>query len=145
MQQIERYGVIALVFLLVTIVAISFWGDSKSPGFWARLTGKSQPKPEQVAKLDTPALPPQIADPNLPMSPGAPAAQPQPVPSLGQVNPPTTIDNPTSGVGTSPQPPFASDVINAPPPTASGPIGQPAVATPPAPKTAPVTGRSEYT
>ncbi len=39
MQQIERYGVIALVFLLVTIVAVSFWGDNKSPGFWSRLTG----------------------------------------------------------------------------------------------------------
>lgn len=50
MQQIERYGVIALVFLLVTIVAVSFWGDSKSPSFWSRLTGKSEtPK---VAQLD---------------------------------------------------------------------------------------------
>ena len=44
MQQIERYGVIALVFLLVTIVAVSFWGDSKSPGFWSRLTGRGTKK-----------------------------------------------------------------------------------------------------
>jgi nucleoid-associated protein YgaU len=44
MQQIERYGVIALVFLLVTIVAVSFWGDSKSPGFWSRLTGRGAKK-----------------------------------------------------------------------------------------------------
>lgn len=29
MQRIERYGVIALVFLLVTILAVSFWGESK--------------------------------------------------------------------------------------------------------------------
>jgi nucleoid-associated protein YgaU len=50
MQQIERYGVIALVFLLVTIVAVSFWGDSKSPGFWARLTGKA--KKQDVAQLE---------------------------------------------------------------------------------------------
>jgi len=42
MQQIERYGVIALVFFLITIVAVSFWGDSKSPGFWSRLTGRAQ-------------------------------------------------------------------------------------------------------
>jgi len=42
MQQIERYGVIALVFFLITIVAVSFWGDSKSPGFWSRLTGRGQ-------------------------------------------------------------------------------------------------------
>ncbi len=50
MQQIERYGVIALVFLLVTIVAVSFWGDSKSPGFWARLTGKG--KQAEVAQVE---------------------------------------------------------------------------------------------
>jgi nucleoid-associated protein YgaU len=42
MQQIERYGVIALVFFLITIVAVSFWGDSKSPGFWSRLTGHAK-------------------------------------------------------------------------------------------------------
>jgi nucleoid-associated protein YgaU len=45
MQQIERYGVIALVFFLVTIVAVSFWGDSKSPGFWSRLTGRAKQEP----------------------------------------------------------------------------------------------------
>lgn len=54
MQQIERYGVIALVFLLVTIVAVSFWGDSKSPGFWSRLTGKA--KKEEVAKVEPPVV-----------------------------------------------------------------------------------------
>ncbi len=141
MQQIERYGVIALVFLLVTIVAISFWGDSKSPGFWARLTGKGQPKPEQVAKLDTPALPPQIADPNLQLSPAAPTNVPQTLPSLGQVNPPTTIDNPTTGAGTMPQPPFATDVVIAPTPGVPS-VQQPAP-TPPVTKTPPA-GRSEY-
>jgi len=45
MQQIERFGVIALVFLLITIVAVSFWGDSKSPGFWSRLTGHAKQEP----------------------------------------------------------------------------------------------------
>ncbi|MEY4775479.1 MAG: hypothetical protein RIT40_2514 [Planctomycetota bacterium] len=48
MQQIEKYGVIALVFLLVTIVAVSFWGDSKSPGFWSRLTGGSKTEVAQT-------------------------------------------------------------------------------------------------
>lgn len=52
MQQIEKYGVIALVFLLVTIVAVSFWGDSKSPGFWSRLTGGEK---EEVAQATAPA------------------------------------------------------------------------------------------
>lgn len=37
MQQIERYGVIALVFLLVTIVAVSFWSDGDEDGFLSRL------------------------------------------------------------------------------------------------------------
>jgi nucleoid-associated protein YgaU len=55
MQQIERYGVIALVFLLVTIVAVSFWGDSKSPGFWSRLTGRGAKK--DVAAAQTQASP----------------------------------------------------------------------------------------
>ena len=53
MQQIEKYGVIALVFLLVTIVAVSFWGDSKSPGFWSRLTGGQK---EDVAQATTPVV-----------------------------------------------------------------------------------------
>jgi LysM repeat protein len=44
MQKIERYGVIALLFLLVTIVAVTFWNeDSKEPA------------PESVAKTAAPA------------------------------------------------------------------------------------------
>lgn len=34
MQRIERYGVIALVFLLVTIVAVSLWGERKKTDGW---------------------------------------------------------------------------------------------------------------
>lgn len=88
MQQIERYGVIALVFLLVTIVAISFWGDSKSPGFWSRITGK---KPTEVAKLETPTPPPGpvIDGPPLTRELPSPTPQPEPVPApdpiVGQV------------------------------------------------------------
>ncbi len=38
MQKIERYGVFALVFLLVTILAVSLWGESKDGGlfFWKK-------------------------------------------------------------------------------------------------------------
>jgi LysM repeat protein len=97
MQQIERYGVIALVFLLVTIVAISFWGDSKSPGFWSRLTGKNQPKKEEVARIEPPALPSQIADPNLPISPAPAPTTPMSIGSLGGPETLTTIDNPGAG------------------------------------------------
>jgi len=38
MQRIERYGVIALVFLLVTILAVSLWGESKGDGWFSKLT-----------------------------------------------------------------------------------------------------------
>ncbi len=38
MQKIERYGVFALVFLLVTILAVSLWGEGKDGGlfFWKK-------------------------------------------------------------------------------------------------------------
>ncbi len=108
MQQIERYGVIALVFLLVTIVAVSFWGDSKSPGFWSRLTGKSDAKKEQADKAAQAQVAnlANVADANLPLSPtptppqatgasadiGAPGATPK------------TGDAPNSGNGAFPGP-----------------------------------------
>lgn len=44
MQRIERYGVIALVFLLVTIVAVSLWGEQRKAGglfSFLRRDGKS--------------------------------------------------------------------------------------------------------
>lgn len=72
MQQIERYGVIALVFLLVTIVAVSFWGDSKSPGFWSRLTGRGAKKEataDQVSNMIPPATSTERAiDSSLPLT-----------------------------------------------------------------------------
>jgi nucleoid-associated protein YgaU len=49
MQRIERYGVIALVFLIVTIVAVSFWGDGAPGAPWTRWLGASK-KPEQGAQ-----------------------------------------------------------------------------------------------
>jgi len=103
MQQIERYGVIALVFLLVTIVAVSFWGDNKSPGFWSRLTGRDAKKSE-IAKnaaapehpLDTalplntnPIAPPIEPPAQSQQQPIVAAAQPQaaaPAPSLAPSN-----------------------------------------------------------
>jgi nucleoid-associated protein YgaU len=98
MQQIERYGVIALVFLLVTIVAISFWGDSKSPGFWSRLTGKSAPKKEEVAQLE-PELPPHIADPAAPLTNVAVVGGPQDLGPGPVALPPGPIENPSLGNG----------------------------------------------
>ena len=84
MQQIERYGVIALVFLLVTIVAVSFWGDSKSPGFWARLTGRGVKKDDpssQTTNMIPPASSTERAiDPALPLTATDPTA---PVGTMG--------------------------------------------------------------
>ncbi|MBL8859461.1 MAG: LysM peptidoglycan-binding domain-containing protein [Planctomycetes bacterium] len=107
MQQIERYGVIALVFLLVTIVAVSFWGDSKSPGFWSRLTGKTEAK-KDVAQLtvapDTLVVD-HVTNPNLPLGAGAPPVAPdQSVPGANvpvlDGNVATLNDNPLAGSGT---------------------------------------------
>src|SRR5215813_12488510 len=107
MQQIERYGVIALVFLLVTIVAVSFWGDSKSPGFWSRLTGRA--KKEEVAKVDPSANAPAataeraLGAPTMPIAtlgaaqPAAmPAAQPDPFAQLSMQAQPGLGAQPTN-------------------------------------------------
>jgi nucleoid-associated protein YgaU len=53
MQRIERYGVIALIFLLVTIVAVSFWGENGEGGLWSRFTGGAKEEPaSEVARHD---------------------------------------------------------------------------------------------
>lgn len=128
MQQIERYGVIALVFLLVTIVAISFWGDSKSPGFWSRLTGKNQPKKEEVATIDPQPIPPVIADPNLPLSPATPQPGPQQIVTLGGQPESTVIDQPATGQ-VQPLPPetvsLQNDILTARPEVVEPPVADP--------------------
>ena len=53
MQRIERYGVIALVFLLVTILAVSLWGESKQDLF----AGDEELEPEVVASAPAAVLP----------------------------------------------------------------------------------------
>jgi LysM repeat protein len=141
MQQIERYGVIALVFLLVTIVAVSFWGDSKSPGFWSRLTGKA--KKDEVAKVEAPLAGPtaeQALATNAPLNnvpaPTLDATQAAPLadPAAGAVPPPAPVDGalalgaqPAAPVGLAPvtqqpgmvQPPVA-EVLPLAQPASSG-------------------------
>lgn len=81
MQQIERYGVIALVFMLVTVVAVSFWdGGDVEPGREdaaqeARVAAAAPTDPVELSR-------PRRVDPrerdggSLPLSrPGAPAAR----------------------------------------------------------------------
>jgi len=118
MQQFERFGVIALVFLLITIVAVSFWGDSKSPGFWSRLTGRAKQEPTAdhvlppASSTDTALTPPAPLDLDpqraLPtdVSPGTLLAVPQndaqgsapaATPGVEPLAQPTRIDSAASG------------------------------------------------
>jgi nucleoid-associated protein YgaU len=117
MQQIERYGVIALVFLLVTIVAVSFWGDSKSPGFWSRLTGKHDAKKEQADKLAAAEelAKQNVIDPNLPMT--DPAA---PVPPIGGSMP---IDGNVLTSADQPPAPIDTGIFTGAQPNPFGPEG----------------------
>lgn len=54
MQRIERYGVIALVFLLVTVAAVSFWGDNSK-----NAKGKKGEETARNAKTEAPVVPPR--------------------------------------------------------------------------------------
>ncbi len=54
MQRIERYGVIALVFLLVTILAVAVWGQRKNQSLLSFL---KRDKPTDAAKIDAPVTP----------------------------------------------------------------------------------------
>jgi nucleoid-associated protein YgaU len=146
MQQIERYGVIALVFLLVTIVAVSFWGDNKSPGFWSRLTGRDAKKTE-IAKnaaapehpLDT-ALPLNTNPIAPPIEPQAPPQQ-QPIvaatqPQAGAPAPSPAPSNALVNANASNAPGAAHPMNNAPPQTSLPQSSAPAFAALP-PQSAP--------
>lgn len=149
MQQIERYGVIALVFLLVTIVAVSFWGDSKSPGFWARLTGKA--KKQDVAQVDPGAPAPfqpagtpattseQALQTSLALNP-APAGDPNAplnTPVAGAPVDPFAPNTPPTAAGTTTNDPLAMSAPAGNLATTPAPLGR-APATTPAPVTTPV-------
>jgi nucleoid-associated protein YgaU len=83
MQRIERYGVIALVFLLVTILAVSLWGERKG----GRLFGFLKRKPATVPELAAPLTATQTAAANdvpATLKESSPAwADPAPVPGSG--------------------------------------------------------------
>ena len=63
MQQIERYGVIALLLLLVTVLAVSMWGDDEvgkdqasTPTLASAPAKRRAETPERRAPLRTPAV-----------------------------------------------------------------------------------------
>jgi LysM repeat protein len=62
MQQIERYGVIALILMLVTIVAVSLWDDSTKPepenvAAATELQGVRRDVPPNNARSERPSTP----------------------------------------------------------------------------------------
>ena len=79
MQRIERYGVIALVFLLVTILAVSLWGDKKGGSLFSFLKRKPRDIPSVVEPLSqgevrqTAASDVRLGSGDLPLS--APASE----------------------------------------------------------------------
>src|SRR5262245_38237623 len=116
MQKIERYGVIALVVLLVTILAVSLWGESKgSWQFW-----KKDTKKQEAASTDrlgrrangaqTPAGPTTQLDKN-----GLPLSQPiqSPLGATPAQTPPQSQVDPT--LANAP----ASSTLGANPPAAN--------------------------
>ncbi len=83
MQKIERYGVFALVFLLVTILAVSLWGEGKDSGLfpWNKNSAGSdkqaqadRPRPRAAGPQQTPQQTPQAGQTPA-ATPGDAAAQ----------------------------------------------------------------------
>ena len=102
MQQIERFGVIALVFLLITIVAVSFWGDSKSPGFWSRLTGRAKQEPTADHILPPPSSTDTALTPPAPLdldTKTALIAQNSPGTAVPAPKTDTQVGTPVAGTG----------------------------------------------
>ena len=125
MQQIERFGVIALVFLLITIVAVSFWGDSKSPGFWSRLTGRAKQEPTADHILPPPSSTDSALTPPAPLD-------------LDPKSALTTDVSPTAPLAA----PKSDLLVNTPPAAPGSNVApQQPVATPPA---APAAASGEY-
>jgi LysM repeat protein len=95
MQRIEKYGVIALVFLLVTILAVSLWSQKKgkSPfSFFKRnqdaQTAQADPTPPAAPPMPNEPLPGAPLNPNGTAQPNYVAQNPASAqPSLGAQNP----------------------------------------------------------
>lgn len=124
MQQIERYGVIALVFFLITIVAVSFWGDSKSPGFWSRLTGRAKkdatvdqitPPPSSTDNALTPPAPLDQDPKSLQLASGTGTG----VPSAPQTD--ALGNGPVASPSDVPPVSGAAPLVSTPPPAATAP------------------------
>src|SRR5690349_8676913 len=97
MQRIERYGVIALVFLLVTILAVAVWGQRKNQSL---LSMFKRDKTPDVAKLDnaSPTTPPPAGSTlglSTPTHELTPAGEQPAAPAGGAADPALTLGQPT--------------------------------------------------
>ena len=81
MQKIERYGVIALVVLLVTILAVSLWGEGDSSWkFWEKKDAEASAPKTEAPKY----VPPTDPFGQLPTPGSGGALNPIPTPGLGE-------------------------------------------------------------
>lgn len=119
MQKIERYGVIALVVLLVTILAVSLWGEGGwNWKFWEK-------KDSEVASAEKPLRYGPLGQNND--ITGAPNKLSDPLPAPG-----TLPTSPTAGgiaggaTGTAPSPSPANPIVNPlPTPQPAPPVNTP--------------------
>jgi nucleoid-associated protein YgaU len=143
MQRIERYGVIALVFLLVTILAVAVWGQRKNQSLLSFL---KRDKPAEPAIVDPQVEAPaaagglSLADPTHVVNPAggltAPAGGaidpllPAPAgPGLSAV----TFGAPAAQPGVAPAPSLQGPAAQAGSGFVGGGLAGPAIQDPPAP------------
>jgi len=98
MQRIERYGVIALVFLLVTILAVSLWGEHQGRSVFSFLRRKDAAEPQAPARpgaVDPASVAAErdIASRLLPLS----QSPPQPAMASAPAGPPSSAGAPPAG------------------------------------------------
>lgn len=82
MQKIERYGVIALVVLLVTILAVSLWGEGGSSWkFWEKKDAEASAPKSEAPKY----TPPTDPFSQLPTPGSGGTLNPIPTPGMGEI------------------------------------------------------------
>jgi nucleoid-associated protein YgaU len=140
MQRIERYGVIALVFLLVTIVAVSLWGEQRKTGglfHFLRRDSKSAQVDRLVAEAPQRELPAwQQAkagtqeDRTLTLSPELDGTPLPPATTAPGPLSPSTLQDPLVKDSRFPpeQVPLAGDIAKAQAPLEQAPIADPPAA-----------------
>jgi nucleoid-associated protein YgaU len=146
MQRIERYGVIALVFLLVTILAVSLWGEHKGRSVFSFLRRKGAAEPELAARpgsaIDPGAVAAErdIASRLLPLSQSSPPPAMASAPSGAASSSAPQASQPNAGAGLAASGAPAGGFRAWPGSSSEAPIVAPAeIGSAPPPRTAPAT------